>query len=297
MPTPMPTPEPYCEFYADRETITYGDDVWDYKSPELGIHIEKVYYEYMESWAYVAEIHTKDPDRFLNTGFAYHKAGGPATRRIYEIAAEYKAVFALNIDYYTDPNNTKAGIIIRNGEVYRKSLLDNMMAVYPGGELKVYRKGDDITPDDLLAAGVTTTFSFGPILLEGGQLTPELTKHWLKQKNPRSGLGMVEPGFYYAVIVDGRQPNVSRGATLTEYAQLFSDLGCTVAYNFDGGQSTGMVFMGEILNTHSKDYNGTHWAIHRRQPDILYIGTSQWAPIDEDQFLSYLDTVHPYDFK
>ncbi len=168
------------------------------------------------------------------------------------------------------------------------------MAIYPGGVLKVFRKGDDITADKLLADGVTTTFSFGPILLEDGKPTRELTTHSLRQKNPRSGLGMVEPGFYYAILVDGRQPGISAGATLTEFAQLFLDRGCTVAYNFDGGQSTGMVFMGQILNSHKEDYGGTHWAFHRRQPDALYIGVSSWSPMGATQFLSYLEEVRSY---
>ncbi|MGI5877981.1 MAG: phosphodiester glycosidase family protein [Christensenellales bacterium] len=296
-PTPMPTPEPYAQFYADRETILYGENEWVYKSPELGLRIEKTYIDYMESWAFIAEIHTKDPDKFLRTGFAFHDPRISKRQKVYDIAVEHKAIFALNIDYFTDAANTKAGIVIRQGRVFRPKLLDNMMAVYPGGELVVYRKGDDVTPESLLAAGVVTTFSFGPPLLEDGQITPDVYTHGLKSLNPRSGLGMVEPGYYYGIIVDGRQRKISRGATLEEFARLFEELGCTVAYNFDGGQSTGMVFMGEVLNSHAEDNGGVKWAFHRNQPDILYIGTSEWVPLDDELFMHYLKTVSDYEFE
>jgi hypothetical protein len=95
----MPTPEPYSEFYAAQETVFFGNGDWEYKSPRLGIRISKTYIESIESWTYIAEIHTKDPDFFIHTGFAYHLDGGPKTRVLAEIAAEYNAVFALNIDY------------------------------------------------------------------------------------------------------------------------------------------------------------------------------------------------------
>ncbi|NLG36706.1 MAG: hypothetical protein GX549_01730, partial [Clostridiales bacterium] len=246
--------------------------------------------------AYIAEIHTKDPDKFLKTGFAFHNPKVPKERKIHEIAIEHKAVFSLNIDMFNEENNTKSGIIIRQGQVFRKKLLDNMLTIYPGGELVVYRKGDDVTPESLLAAGVVTTFSFGPPLLEDGQITPDTKTHSLRQKNPRSGLGMVEPGYYYGIIVDGRQ-KISRGATLGEFARLFEELGCTVAYNFDGGQSTGMTFMGEVLNSHAEDNGGVKWAFHRTQPDIFYVGISDWVPLDDELFLTYLDTVSDYEFE
>ncbi len=50
------------------------------------------------------------------------------------------------------------------------------------------------------------------------------------------------------VAVDGRSTGYSRGVTMTEFAQIFKDLGATVAYNLDGGGSTTMYFNGEMVN-------------------------------------------------
>ena len=47
----------------------------------------------------------------------------------------------------------------------------------------------------------------------------------------------MEPGHFKLVIVDGRTDE-NRGVRLIQLEQIFKDLGCTEAYNFDGGQSS-----------------------------------------------------------
>lgn len=48
--------------------------------------------------------------------------------------------------------------------------------------------------------------------------------------------------------MDGRQSGYSRGLEIDRFAQLFADLGCTVAYNLDGGQSAVMTFNQQVYN-------------------------------------------------
>jgi exopolysaccharide biosynthesis protein len=72
------------------------------------------------------------------------------------------------------------------------------------------------------------------------------------------------------VVVDGRSSGYSRGVTMTEFAQIFVDLGATVAYNLDGGGSSTMV---------SADADGTVALVNdplgkgdeRGTSDILYV--------------------------
>ena len=54
--------------------------------------------------------------------------------------------------------------------------------------------------------------------------------------------------------------------TLQELSQFFYDQGCTVAFNLDGGQSSEMVFLGNVVN---QPYDGG-----RSASDILYIADS-----------------------
>ena len=65
--------------------------------------------------------------------------------------------------------------------------------------------------------------------------------------NPRTAIGMVEPGHYFFVVSDGRT-NESEGLSLYQLADIMKTLGCTVAYNLDGGGSSTMYFNGEIIN-------------------------------------------------
>ena len=50
------------------------------------------------------------------------------------------------------------------------------------------------------------------------------------------------------MVVDGRLPDRSEGATLTELASIMDGLGCRTAYNLDGGESSAMFFNGTTLS-------------------------------------------------
>ncbi|MNW12867.1 hypothetical protein D3C71_2106620 [compost metagenome] len=76
---------------------------------------------------------------------------------------------------------------------------------------------------------------------------------------------MLAPNHYVFIVVDGRKEGYSRGMTLTEFAQTFADLGCTEAYNLDGGGSSTMYFMGRVVN------NPLGKNRERGVSDILYV--------------------------
>ena len=69
------------------------------------------------------------------------------------------------------------------------------------------------------------------------------------------------------MIVDGRTDE-NRGVRLIQLEQIFKDLGCTEAYNFDGGQSSIMIYDGKIQN----DIAGRDTP--RSLSDILYFAES-----------------------
>ncbi len=65
--------------------------------------------------------------------------------------------------------------------------------------------------------------------------------------------------FLYLVVVDGRQPFYSEGATLSELAQILIRHGAHMAMNLDGGGSSTMVMEGEdgqplVLNSPIDNY-------------------------------------------
>jgi exopolysaccharide biosynthesis protein len=106
----------------------------------------------------------------------------------------------------------------------------------------------------------------------------------VRRANPRSGIGYIEPGHYIAIVVDGRQKDYSVGMPIWDFADLFAEYGCTVAYNLDGGLSAAMIFMGEQLNSHNGNRIGSADDIsyQRAVPDGMMFGYSQQVPSVDD---------------
>lgn len=122
--------------------------------------------------------------------------------------------------------------------------------------------------------GVWNTLSFGPALLEGGIIPQNLEQvevdtnfgnHSIQGSHPRTGIGIIKANHFIFVVVDGRSRGYSRGLTITEFAEVFQQLGASVAYNLDGGGSSTMYFMGRVVNNpHGREKE-------RGISDILYV--------------------------
>ncbi len=82
--------------------------------------------------------------------------------------------------------------------------------------------------------------------------TEGLTSKFVDTLHPRTGIGISKNGkTVFLVVVDGRQPYLSIGMTLDEFAELFMKLGCYNALNLDGGGSSTMWVNGKIVNSPS----------------------------------------------
>ncbi len=187
------------------------------------------------------------------------------------IAEANNAILAINGDYCTGRNT---GVIIRNGVLYLDNPTREGLALYADGTMKVYDE-TEVSADQLLADGVYNTYSFGPALLIDGEIPANLDttevedigeQHTILGNQPRTGIGIIDANHYVFVVVDGRSPGYSRGVAQSEFAQIFTDLGCTTAYNLDGGGSSAMYFMGELVN------NPLGKGRERGISDILYVG-------------------------
>ena len=205
----------------------------------------------------------------LRSAFANNSYGTNITAKPTTIASEHNAVLAINGDYYGFRSD---GILIRNGVIYRDSPKRDGMAFYTDGRVEVYDE-TATNAQTLLDAGVWNTLSFGPALVNNGQVLSGIDQvevdtnvgnHSIQGKQPRTAVGWVEKNHLKLVVVDGRSEGYSRGVTMTELAQIMADLGCACAYNIDGGGSSAMYFNDSIINQPS---NGGE----RDTSDILYI--------------------------
>ena len=57
--------------------------------------------------------------------------------------------------------------------------------------------------------------------------------------------------YFFLLVVDGRQKDLSIGMTLGELAEFMLKLGCTEAMNLDGGGSSTFWLDGKIMNSPS----------------------------------------------
>lgn len=219
---------------------------------------------------FVADVVVADAT-LLRSAFANDQYGTNIVADTSVIAEANDAVFAINGDYYGFRDD---GILIRNGVVYRDDGVRTGLAIYTDGTMAVYDE-TQTTADDLVADGVWNTLSFGPALVVDGEVVEGIEdvevdtnfgNHSIQGSQPRTGVGMIGENHFVFVVVDGRSPGYSTGATMTEFAEIFQELGATVAYNLDGGGSSTMYFNGEVVN------NPLGRGHERGVSDILYIG-------------------------
>lgn len=245
-PTLTPSPTPFVHPGERDDAFTAGDvklDDMSYQSDTLSINIEVR--EVGDSVAYIAEVYMKDLSHFIPV-FANGRFDN-GYQSTSDMAKDHDAILAINSDSATAADY---GIIVRNGEVFRDNppgadhlavMDDGLLAVYPPRYINAH---------ELMQDGAIHTFCFGPMLLnEKGEVnTYGFSVSHIKGAHPRTAFGMVEPYHYFFVVVDGRAGDYSKGMTLDEIGWLMKDLGCTVAYNLDGGGSSTMVFMGDLIN-------------------------------------------------
>ena len=63
-----------------------------------------------------------------------------------------------------------------------------------------------------------------------------------EERHPRTGVGIANHGkTLYLIVVDGRQPGYSAGASLNDLATIFQALNCSDAIALDGGGSSTMI--------------------------------------------------------
>lgn len=267
------SPTTVCETTAEEppadtsntETDIVYESVYidEYEDENVSIFLSQ--YRINDTDAYVADI-TLSSAQYLKTAFAYDTYGKNMTAVTSEIAADHDAIFAINGDYY---GIRETGFVIRNGIVYRDTPKEEVLCIYSDGDMKVIDPYS-ISADKLAEQGVWQAFSFGPSLVENGDIMVSVNSEvrYSKVSNPRTAIGMIDKLHYICVVSDGRT-NESKGLSLYELANFMKELGADTAYNLDGGGSSSMVFIGKIINKPTFDGENI---VERRISDIVYIG-------------------------
>lgn len=223
-------------------------------------------YRAYDSNIYVADVEVTDGTSILSA-FANNTYGRNITDTTSDMAEENNAVLAINGDYY---GARQSGYVIRNGVVYRSQGSNGEdMVISKDGSLSFISESDTTT-DSLLQKQAWQVLSFGPVLVENGEVavTENDEVGMAMASNPRTAIGTVAKNHYLFVVSDGRTSE-SAGLSLYELANFMKSLGATNVYNLDGGGSSTMVFQGEVVNNPTTNGNKIS---ERAVSDILYIG-------------------------
>lgn len=128
----------------------------------------------------------------------------------------------------------------------------------------------DMSPEEAIANGMEEAVEFGPNLIVNGKVS---TIHgdggW--GTAPRSIIAQRKDGVVLFLIIEGRLPGYSIGATMSEAIEILSRYKAYNAANLDGGASSTMSVEGKLWNRPSAggEYGGrtvsNAWIVTNRQ--------------------------------
>lgn len=250
------------------ETVSNTDDpvVTDRSYRDENISVVITQYRVNDTDVYAADVTVSSPE-YLFSAFARDTYGRNVKETVSETASRVDAILAVNGDFY---GSRTGGYVIRNGILYRNvSAKNEDLVLYQSGKMEVVKESS-VSAENLLKDGAVQVWSFGPGLLKDGEITVSASQEVGKAKasNPRTAVAQLGENHYLFVVSDGRTGD-NDGLTLYELAQFLQTLGAQTAYNLDGGGSSTMVFMGEVINHPTTNGRNTS---ERSVSDIVCIG-------------------------
>ena len=158
------------------------------------------------------------------------------------------------VDYYPHVGDpvTPWGFTASKGNIYTEGVPKEI-----GTEPTLYISRRNALSFNRRPGNVYNAISGDRMLVEQGQVVDGLDDQEL---DPRSAVGLNKNGRYLIlIVVDGRQPFYSDGATFTKLAELLIAQGAHSAMSLDGGGSSTLVMAGEngepvILNSPIDNY-------------------------------------------
>ncbi|WP_114498573.1 phosphodiester glycosidase family protein [Fontibacillus phaseoli] len=191
------------------------------------------------------------------------RLGVPAKRgkgeKVSSMVARTGAVAGVNGGGFADPNwkgngFKPIGVVISQGKLYYNGISKNASTQVVGLDKQGKMIAGKYTLDELDKLGIQEAVTFQPrIIVNGkGQIRSQKEGWGIA---PRTAMGQREDGAILFVIIDGRQPGYSIGASLYDVQQIMLDHGAVIAANLDGGSSSVLVKEGgDIVNKPSSEY-------------------------------------------
>lgn len=198
--------------------------------------------------------------------------GSPEWGYASELAMSANAVVAMNADFYMYRD---LGTCIYQGQIGRFDTSCDLLMIDTNGDFNMLR-ASELTDRASLEQYITDKnilfgMAFGPILVKDGELQ-QLNGSYaggigeMYEQYSRAGIGQVDKLHYLYMTVNHSQDSTPR-ADVNTFAKIMYSKGVKNAYNFDGGQTSEIMFNGDM-------YNYVDWGYERAVSDIIYFATA-----------------------
>lgn len=175
---------------------------------------------------------------------------GVQGQRLTDMVKDVGAIAGVNGGGFYDPDGKgnggfPFGLTVQNGKLVHNNVANQkveLVALDDQGKLVI----KEMSADELAKNNIKEAVSFGPNLIEDGKPLVKGDGGW--GWAPRSAIGQAADGTIIFVVIDGRQPTWSVGASLRDVMNIFQKYNAINAVNLDGGSSSEMVYNGKIVN-------------------------------------------------
>ncbi|SPF50080.1 conserved exported hypothetical protein [Candidatus Desulfosporosinus infrequens] len=189
----------------------------------------------------------KDPKRIK---LAVTKEIGVTGERVSDLVKDMGAFAGINAGGFYDPNGKgngafPDGLTVHDGKLVHNNVKDqavNIVGFDDQGKLII----GNMTASQLDEKHIREAVTFGPNLIVEGKPVISGDGGW--GIAPRTGIGQMADGTVIFVVIDGRQPTWSIGASLRGLMNVFDDYHAVNAVNLDGGSSSELVYNGKVVN-------------------------------------------------
>ena len=169
------------------------------------------------------------------------------------IAKMNDGVAAINGGGFHDPNGTGTGrlpygFILHDGEyIIGKDVGPDEDVDFVGVSKSGNLIAGNYDKTELKDMDASEGITFGPpLIVNGEKMITDGDGGW--GVGPRTAIGQRKDGTVLFLVIDGRQPGYSIGATLRDVQDILYEKGAYIAANLDGGSSTTLYLNGKVVN-------------------------------------------------
>lgn len=170
--------------------------------------------------------------------------------RVSDLVKDSGAIAGINAGGFYDPDSKgngafPDGLTMHDGKLVHNNVGDKVADIIGFNDHGKLILGN-MTAKQMEEKNMREAVSFYPNLIVEGKPMIKGAGDW--GIAPRTGIGQMADGTVIFVVIDGRQPTWSIGATLGDLMNVFQDYHAVNAANLDGGSSSEMVYNGKIMN-------------------------------------------------